>query len=344
MPNDTKNTVAALSKRSRKALEAANQSANSIETELVRFSTGDKSIDFNIDPTADTVWATQQQIAELFGKDLRTVSEHIRNILAEGELDDSVIRKFRTTADDGKIYEVKHFDLDVILAVGHRAKSPRAAAFRKWANGILRSYLTKGYALNERRLKSDPSAADDLAIRLRAIRSEEVHVFAKVRDYFKEASTDYDGTSKACCSFYALLQDKFHVAASGLTACQLILQRANHREANMGLTTFPGDLPKVADAKIGKNYLSETELHILRIVVEQFLLYVESKAMRGLKMTMTELAKKFDELLRVNGYEVFVGYQRKDFLRDRADKHAVAEHAMYMVRQRPVSGVRREIL
>lgn len=317
-----------------------NELALDLEVEIVRFRHGSRSIDFNIDVAEETVWATAQQIADLFGKHITTINEHIRSLQDEGELDEAAVRKFYLTRQERSSEaerEIDHYDLDVILAVGHRVKSPQATAFRKWAYGVLKDFLTKGYALNERRLRSDANAANDLAARLRAIRSEEKHLFAKVREFFKEASSDYDGSTKACQAFFAMLQDKFHVAASGMTACQLVLSRANHHSPNMGLTTFVGEAPTVDEAKIGKNYLSEQELRILHIVSEQFLLHVQSKAIRNIAMTMSELAKKFDELLRVNDYEVFTGYGR-NFQKPRAQKHALAEYARFMVRQRKIAG------
>ena len=319
-PEDTGDALRA-TRSARASVAATNASARELEAELVRFSTGDRSIDFNIDVTGETVWATQQQLADLFGKDVRTISEDITGILEEGEIDKATIRKFRIVRQEGErsvVREIEHYDLDMILAVGHRAKSPQATAFRKWAYAVLKSYLIKGYALNERRLQGDVKSADNLAAELRAIRSGEIHQFAKVRDFFKLASSDYDGSSKSCRAFYALLQDKFHFAACGMTACQLVLSRADHRENNMGMTSFAREAsPTVDDAKVGKNYLSTHELRILHAVSEQFLLYVYSKALRGRIMTMLELAGKFDELLRVCGYEVFTGYGR-DYQRPRA--------------------------
>src|SRR5271165_5285290 len=208
----------------KRAAKAANESAKGIEFELVSYKTGDKSLAFNIDVTEETVWATQQQIADLYERDKRTVSEHIRAILSEGELDENaVVRKFRTTASDGKTYEIAHYDLDMILAVGFRVKSPRAAQFRKWAYQTLRSYIIDGYAINEGRLRDDPRALNKLAADLRRLRAEEKNIYANVREFFKLGSTDYKSDSADCRKFYALLQDKFHFAITGNTASQLII-------------------------------------------------------------------------------------------------------------------------
>jgi hypothetical protein len=326
-PSDA-NKLAAAAKR---AVTAANKAANDVEIELVAFKTGDKTLAFNIDVTNETVWATQQQIADLFERGRRTIGEHVASIFAEGELEEqSVSRKFRLTANDGKTYEITHYDLDAILAVGFRVKSPKAAQFRKWAYQTLRSYIVDGYAINEARLKDDPQALNVLAAKLRELRASEKNVYANVREFFKIASTDYDAGSRQCSRFYALLQDKFHYAVTQRTAARIVLERADHNKPNMGLQSFEGNLPTIDEAKIGKNYLDSDELYVMHILCEQFLLYVESKAMRGKKMTMAELANKLDELFKVNEYPVFPGW--KDYIKDQAIRHAQAEYAMFLVR------------
>ncbi|HEY0220035.1 MAG TPA: RhuM family protein [Afipia sp.] len=319
-------------KKAKTASKIAHAGAKQLEFELVQFKTENGAISFNIDVTGDTVWASQQQIADLFERDKRTVSEHIRAIFAEGELsEDSVVRNFRLTASDGKSYDIAHYDLDMILAVGFRVKSPKATEFRKWAYQTLRSYLVEGYALNEARLRADPLATNKLAAALRAIRSDEKNIYAQVREFFKQASIDYDSASPACRSFYALLQDKLHYAITTMTASQIILDRADHKEPNMGLQSFAGNMPKIDEAKIAKNYLGPDELFVLHILCEQFLLLVESKALRQQKMAMKDLAKKLDDLMKVNDYPVFAGYKGK-YDKDLAMKHATEEYARFLVR------------
>jgi hypothetical protein len=320
----------------RKSAKKANEAAFQVEMELVRFKTGDRSIAFNIDVTAETVWATQQQIADLFEIGVPAVSKHIANIYAEGELDPAAtLSKLETVRKEGTrevTRTIDHYNLDVILSVGYRVSSPKATAFRQWATQTLRSYLVDGYAINEARLRADRDATNKLAAKLREMRAEERSVYASVREFFKEASTDYDSGSQACKSFYALLQDKFHYAITGNTASQIILSRADHREPNMGIQTFAGNMPTIDEAKIGKSYLVSDELYTLHILCEQFLLYIQSKALRGKTMTMKELGRKLDDLLRVNDYPVFDGY--KDYLKDRAIKHAQVEYARFSLRLR----------
>ncbi|AMJ60953.1 RhuM family protein [Bosea sp. PAMC 26642] len=313
------------------AASAANAAAYQLEMELVQFRLGDQSIQFNIDLTAETVWATQQQIADLYEKSRPTIVGHVQNIFSEGELvEASVSQVFRQTAADGKSYDVTHYNLDMILSVGYRVSGPKATKFRQWATATLRSYIVDGYALNERRLKDAPHNLAKLAADVRALRADEKNIYASVRDCFKVGSSDYDAQSPACRSFYARLQDKFHFAVTGKTASQIILDRAKHTEPNMGIQAFEGNRPTIDEAKIGKNYLDGEELYRLHILCEQFLLFVESAALRGRQLTMGQLEQKFDSLMVMSDYPVFQGY--KDFLRERAVKHAQAEYARWLVR------------
>jgi len=326
--------IATLVQATKETTRLTNAAAREVEMKSVHYKTGNRDIPFNIDLTSATVWATQNQIADLYGRDRATIREHIKNVYLEGELTAiSVEGKFPSTAADGKTYEVTHYSLPLILAVGFRTKSPEAVEFRRWANETLHNFLQDGFVLNEPRLRADPAAANKLASRLRAIRAEEKHLFASVRDFFKEASTDYNPNSVHCKSFYAVVQDKFHYAVSAMTAAEIILDRANHKQPNMGIQTFDGNLPTVQEAKVGKNYLEENELIILHMLAEQFLLYVQSKAMRNKPMTMSELGRKLDELIAVNDYEVFKGY-KPGADRQRADEHATEQYARFLVRLR----------
>lgn len=302
-----------------------------LELELVQYKQGRSSISFNLDVDHDTVWATQQQIADLFEKDRSTIAGHIQTVLKEGELlEEAVCGKFPQTGADGKTYQVSHYNLDMILSVGYRVSSPKATEFRRWATSTLRSYLIDGYAINETRLRDDPSALRRLAAHIRKLRAEEQNVYAAVRTVFKDGSIDYDPKAEACRRFYVVLQDKFHYAVTASTAAELILERADHRHPNMGLQTFVGNLPSLDEIQIGKNYLDADELYVLHMLCEQFLLYAESKAMRGQTLTMSQMGKKLDDLLAVSDYPVFPGY--KTFLKDKAINHAKAEYALFLKR------------
>ena len=316
----------------RKQREAANATVEQIEFDLVRFNGENAAIDFNVDWSHETVWGTQQQIADAFGVNVPAVSKHIANIYEQQELDPkATLSKMEIVRLEGGrqvARQVDHYNLDVILSVGYRVSSAKATAFRKWATQTLRRYLTDGFALNEARLRSDPNALRDLAGRVRALRSEEITIYEAVRDCFKIASSDYDKDSDKVRSFYARLQDKFLFAITGKTASELILERADAGKGNMGVTSTKGLLPTKAEAKVGKNYLLSDELYVLHILCEQFLLYAESKAIRGQSVTMEELAIKLDQLLATNDYPVFSGY--RDFLKTRAMDHAEREYKRFI--------------
>jgi hypothetical protein len=269
-----------------------------------------------------------------FGKDSDTIGTHIKNIYEFNELERAAttakIAVVRFEGGRSVKRTIEHFNLDVIISVGYRASSPTATAFRQWATKTLRSYIIDGYAINEARLREDPVATNKLAAKLREIRADEKNVYANVTAFFKEASSDYDPNAAASKSFYALLQDKLHYAVTTKTSSQIVIDRADHKKPSMGMTTFSGNLPTMDEAKIAKNYLGRDELYTLHILCEQFLLYVQSKAIRGKSMTMKELMKKLDELMKVNDYPVFLGY--KDFLKDRAIRHAQAEYVRFLTR------------
>jgi hypothetical protein len=314
--------------RARRSTKAINKAGEQLEMELVRFKAEKQEIQFNLDLSGETVWATQQQIADLFGRDRRTIGEHIGNIFKDGELEEaSVSRKFRQTGADGKTYEILHYNLDLILSVGYRVSSAKATKFRQWATQTLRSYLIDGYALNESRLRDDPRALRRLAAKIRAMRADERNVYASVRECFKESAIDYDKDSQVCRTFYARLQDKFLYAITTKTASQIIIGRADHKKIRMGVQSTKGDEPTLDEAKVGKNYLDADELYTLHILCEQFLLYAESTALRGRQLTMQQLDTKLDQLLETNEYPVFREY--KEFLRERAIKHAAVEYALY---------------
>lgn len=313
--------------KAKKSREAANAISDQIEIELVRFDSENAHVDLNFDWSHETVWATQKQIADLFGINVPAVSKHLTNIFEAGELDPAAtVSKMETVRFEGGRSvkrDVEHYNLDVILSVGYRVSSAKATEFRKWATQTLRRYITDGFALNESRLRSDPKSLRDLAAQIRALRSEEKSIYEAVRDCFMAASDDYDKDSPKVRSFYAKLQDKFLFAITGKTASELILERADAAKHNMGLTSTKGTLPTKADTTVGKNYLQRDEIYVLHILCEQFLLYAESRAIRGKSMTMDDLARKLDELLKTNDYAVFTGY--RDFLKDRAMEHAATE-------------------
>ena len=316
----------------RKAAKAARDAADQLELELIRFNGENAPVDLSFDWSHETVWATQKQIADLFGINVPAVSKHLTNIFESGELDPAatVSKMEIVRAEGGRQVSraVEHYNLDVILSVGYRVSSQKATAFRKWATQTLKSYLTDGYALNERRLKDSPTALRALAAKVRELRSDEKQIYESVRECFKIASSDYDSKSDNVRSFYAKLQDKFLFAITGETASQIILERADGKKPRMGVQSALKAVPSKQEAKVGKNYLNSDELYVLHILCEQFMLYAESRALRGKTMTMAELGDKLDSLLRTNDYPVFSGY--KDYLKERAMNHAELEWSRYI--------------
>lgn len=269
---------------------------------------------------------------ETTGRRLKSRWPHLRpntgNIFREGELDqESTTRKFRGVSRSGREISLLHYSLDAILSVGYRVSSKRATAFRQWATQTLRDYIVQGFALDEQRLRDDPRALRELAARVRALRADEMNIYRAVRDVFAFASIDYEPTAPEAKTFFARLQDKFTYAITGQQSAEILLERADHNIQNMGLQTMAGTRPSAGDAIVAKNYLDGDELYALHILCEQFLLFVESRALRGQELTMTEMSSKFDELIKVQGHPVFTSY--KSYIAQKAKTHALNELKLY---------------
>ena len=257
----------------------------------------------------DTVWLSIDQMAELFQRDKSTISRHIKNIFAEGELErDSVVAKFATTAADGKTYQVEFYNLDVIISVGYRIKSKRGTQFRIWATGILKEYMRKGFALDDERLKNlgGGNYWKELLDRIRDIRSSEKVMYRQVLDLYA-TSVDYDPKSSESVAFFKMVQNKLHYAAHGHTAAEVIYERADADKPFMGLTAFSGDFPTAKDIGIAKNYLNEKELQILNGIVSGYFDFAEVQAIRHNPMHMSDYVKHLDRVLSSTGEQVLVG-------------------------------------
>ncbi|MEJ5026355.1 RhuM family protein [Brucella anthropi] len=290
----------------------------------------ESGVDLSFNSETNSIWATQEQIARLFGVGRSNITQHIANLFADEELtEEGNVRNFNFAHSTKP---VRIYSLDVMISVGYRVNSRAATKFRQWATHTLRTYLEQGYVINERALRDSPEMLNKLAAEIRALRSSEKQVYAKVRECFKVSSSDYDPSAKEVRKFYALLQDKFHHAITGLTSSKLILDRADHQEENLGLLTMGGDKPTLKDAQVGKNYLRPDELYRLHLLSEQFLLFAESTALAQKKMTMQSLHDQLDRLLTLNDYEVFDGY--KDYIKDEALRHAKIEYELYLTRQK----------
>lgn len=316
------------------------------EFQLVRYQTSECQADFTLDPSNETVWATEQQMSSLFGVGIPAISKHISNIYGDAELDPkATLSKMEIVRQEGARSVkrlIDHYNLDMILSVGYRVSSTKATAFRRWATQTLKDYIVQGFAINEARLKDDPHALRELAAKVRTLRSDEMNVYKAVRDVFAFASSDYVKGAPDLDKFFAKLQDKFTYAITGQLSSRILLERANHLLHDVGLTSKTGNKPSHADVQKAKNYLDKDELYALHILCEQFLLFIESAALRGKQLTMRELSDKFDDLLRLIGHPVFTEY--RDALAERAKRHAINELGLYQNRLVSERNARRAIV
>jgi hypothetical protein len=259
-----------------------------------------------------TAWLAQREIAELFDRDVRTINEHIQNIVSEGEIDAAAtIRDFRIVALEGERpvqRTVAHYNLDVILAIGYRVRSPRGTQFRRWATTVLAEYLVKGFAMDDAKLKDSPQwdYFDEWLERIRDIRSSEKRFYQKVRDLYTTA-VDYDSSSESAQQFFAKVQNKMLWAVTGKTAAEIIAARSDAGAANMGLTTWPGPIVRKADVATGKNYLSADEVSELASIVTMYLDYAEDQAKRRQTVTMQQWSDKLDVFLEFNDRDLLTG-------------------------------------
>ena len=248
----------------------------------------------------EDVWLTQAQLVEIYQTSKSNVSEHLSNIFADGELiKDSVVRNFRTTASDGKNYNVTYYALPMVLAVGFRVRSIRGTQFRKWATKNLTEFLQKGFVMDDERLKNPdgrPDYFDELLERIRDIRASEKRFYQKVRDLFA-LSSDYDGTNKATNDFFAATQNKLIYAVTNKTAAELILSRADSSKPNMNLTSWKGKIVRKQDIYTSKNYLTEDELDSLNRIVTIFLESAELRVKMHKDLTMSYWEENVDKLL-----------------------------------------------
>ncbi len=258
-----------------------------------------------------TIWLTQKLMAQLFGVDVRTISEHLRNIFRSHELnEDSVIRKFRITAVDGKAYSTQHYSLDAIISVGYRVNSIRATQFRQWATKVLRDFTLRGYVIDRARMEQGEILGVDyfeqLLEEIREIRLSERRFYQKVTDIFATA-VDYDKSSPVAKTFFATVQNKMHYAVHGHTAAELIKQRADASLPHMGLTSWknsPNGKILRSDVTIGKNYLTAEELKELGALVDAYLNLAESRARRQIPTTMEDWMGFLDQVLTLDAREI----------------------------------------
>lgn len=247
----------------------------------------------------DTVWLTQAQLVELYQTSKSNISEHIKHIFEEEELNEAaVVRKFRTTAADGKNYNTVYYNLDMIISLGYRVKSSIATKFRRWATERLKEYMIKGFTMDDERLKGNGGGNywKELLDRIRDIRSSEKVLYRQVLDLYA-TSVDYDPHSSESIQFFKIVQNKLHFAAHGHTAAEVIYERANAEKPFMGLRTFTGEFPEIKDIGIAKNYLNEDELKVLNNLVSGYFDLAEINAIEHKPMYMSDYISQLDSVL-----------------------------------------------
>ena len=283
------------------------------ELEMILYSTPESDVTVSAIIEEETLWLSQNAMAELFDSSKQTISYHLSNVFSEHELEkDAVVKEFLTTATDGKNYRTLHYNLDAIISVGYRVNSKKATAFRKWATSVLNEYIRKGFVMDDDRLKQGTALFGkdyfkELLERVRSIRASERRIWQQITDIFAECSIDYDKNSATTRRFYATVQNKMHYAVHGHTAAELIVERADHEKEHMGLTTW-ADAPegkiKKSDVTVAKNYLSQDEMKQLNRMVTAYLDFAESMTLRHIPLTMQDWEKRLNSFIEMFDYGI----------------------------------------
>lgn len=280
-----------------------NNTPNNNSGEIIIYEGADGAPNIKVKIEGETVWLTQSQLVDLFQSSKANISEHIKHIFDEGELSKiSVVRKFRTTAADGKIYDIEHYNLDLIISVGYRIKSQIATRFRQWATQKLKEYIIKGFAINSEQLKNlgGGNYWKELLDEIRDIRSSEKVLYRQVLDLYATA-TDYDPKANESIKFFKIVQNKLHFAAHGHTASEVIYMRVDSDKPFAGVKVFKGSQPTQAEAMIAKNYLDIKELKVLNNLVSAYFDIAEIKAMEHKPMRMADYINELDSILKSTG-------------------------------------------
>lgn len=300
---------------------------------------GDTKVDVYF--TEDTIWMTQKSMCELYQVAKSSISEHIRNIFEDGELDENAtVRKFRTVQTEGSrqvARELDYYNLDMILAVGYRVRSNVGIHFRRWASGVLTEYMKKGFVLNDERLRNPKEFGadyfDELLERIRDIRASEKRVYQKVKEIFA-LSVDYDRQSSLAQNFFKSVQNKLEYAATGHTAPEIIASRADATKDNMGLTAFKGAKVRKTDVTVAKNYMTKEEISTLNLIVNMYLDYAELQAKQHHAMHMADWEEKLNQFLQFNGREVLQNFGTVK--REVAEALAITEYEKYDAHRREI--------
>ena len=298
-------------------------------SEIIIYQAEDGTTKVNVRLEDNSVWLSQNDLVELFQTSKSNISEHIKHIFDDGELKEtSVVRKFRTTAPDGKSYNVAFYNLDVIISIGYRVKSLRGVQFRIWATERIREYLVKGFTMNDDLLKQYGGGDyfEELLRRIRDIRSSEKVFYRKVLEIYA-TSVDYDPTAEATKKFFQIVQNKLHWAAHGHTAAEIVFERANADKPFMGLTAFKGAVPQKNEITVAKNYLSKDELEILNRLVSAYLDIAEVNALQRKTLTMSEWIDVLDGFIKMSRQNLLTDAGR--ISAELAEQKAIAEYTAY---------------
>lgn len=277
-------------------------------TDILIYKSQDGKTNLDIKLEDETLWLSQKQLAEVFGKSVKTINEHIINIFEEQELDEnSVIRNYRTTANDGKNYDVKHYNLDMVISLGFRVRSSNGTQFRIWAKEKLKEYIIKGFVLDDERFKNGKAKDyfDELQNRLREIRLSERFFYQKIKDIYM-TSIDYDAKDEKTIEFFKIVQNKLLWAVSTQTAAELVHNRVDISKPLLGMSSFDKENKNITkkDVSIAKNYLNEEEIKLLGLLVEQYLAFAETMATQRTPMYMKDWITRLDMIVSINGREL----------------------------------------
>jgi hypothetical protein len=311
---------------------------NNHKSQLVIYRAENGQVKIDVRFENETVWLTQNGLAELFQTTKQNISQHINNIFDEGELQrNSVVKDFLTTATDGKNYMTNYYNLDLIISVGYRVKSNIATAFRQWATIRLREYIVKGFVLDDERLKNPDLPFDyfeELTRRIADIRTSEKRFYRKITDIYA-TSVDYDPTDEQSILFFKTVQNKVHYAVTGNTAAEIIASRADSKKPDIGLTNFRGAQPTRDEVIIAKNYLNEQELLVLNNLVEQYLVFAEGQAMQRVPMYMKDWIDRLNEFLMLNRKDILenAGKISHELAKELAEKEYDRYHEKYLTEE-----------
>ncbi len=274
-----------------------------MNNQIIIYSSESGEIKIEVKLKNETLWLTQNQMAELFGCSLRNIGIHLQNVFNEAELsENSVMKDYFLTASDGKNYVTKHYNLDAIISVGYRVNSIRGTQFRIWATQKLKEYIIKGFVMDDDRLSNGQVAHpyfQELEERIRKIRTSEANFYQKIKDIFA-TSVDYSPKVDYAKQFFAMVQNKFHYAITGLTAAEIVFNRIDSNDEYLGLTNFKGEIITRDQAEVAKNYLAELELRLLNLLVEQFLSYAELQSAKERLMYMKDWVLELNNFLTFN--------------------------------------------